>query len=71
MRERLSRYGGVQIRGLGGRKLEDRCRRIIALTANDVETDVQKSLEAGMNEHLSKPVEPDVVFRTLEDLIAG
>ncbi|MBQ9359666.1 MAG: response regulator [Lachnospiraceae bacterium] len=43
---------------------------IIALTANDVETDVQKSLEAGMNEHLSKPVEPDVVFRTLEDLIA-
>ncbi len=44
---------------------------IIALTANDVETDVQKSLEAGMNEHLSKPVEPDVVFRTLEDLIAG
>ena len=71
MRERLSRYGGVQIRGSGGRKPEDRCRRIIALTANDVETDVQKSLEAGMNEHLSKPVEPDVVFRTLEDLIAG
>ena len=44
---------------------------IIALTANDVESDVEKSMEAGMNAHLTKPVEPDEVYRTLEQLVAG
>ena len=39
---------------------------IIALTANAFEEDVQKSREAGMNEHLSKPVEPELIFSTLE-----
>lgn len=42
---------------------------IIALTANAFEDDVQRSLQAGLNAHLSKPVEPEVLFRTLEDLI--
>ena len=42
---------------------------IIALTANDVETDVRKSLAAGMNEHLSKPVDPEVLYQTLEKLV--
>jgi CheY-like chemotaxis protein len=42
---------------------------IIALTANAFDEDVQRSLQAGLNAHLSKPVEPDVVFETLESLI--
>ena len=42
---------------------------IIALTANAFEEDVQLSLEAGMNAHLSKPVEPDALFMTLERLL--
>ncbi len=42
---------------------------IIALTANAFDEDVQKSLQAGLNAHLSKPVEPDSLFRTLESLI--
>lgn len=42
---------------------------IIALTANAFEEDVQRSLQAGLDAHLSKPVEPEVLFRTLEDLI--
>ena len=42
---------------------------IIALTANAFDEDVQKSLQAGLNAHLSKPVEPDVLFETLEGLI--
>ena len=42
---------------------------IIALTANAFDEDVQKSLQAGLNAHLSKPVEPDSLFATLEHLI--
>jgi signal transduction histidine kinase/DNA-binding response OmpR family regulator len=42
---------------------------IIALTANAFDEDVQLSLQAGLNAHLSKPVEPAVLFETLEKLI--
>ena len=42
---------------------------IIALTANAFDEDVQRSLQAGLNAHLSKPVEPDALFETLESLI--
>ena len=42
---------------------------VIALTANAFDEDVQKSLQAGLNAHLSKPVEPDSLFATLEHLI--
>ena len=43
---------------------------IIALTANAFDEDVQRSLQAGLNAHLSKPVQPDVLFETLEGLIS-
>ena len=42
---------------------------IIALTANAFDEDVQRSLQAGLNAHLSKPVEPDALFETLECLV--
>jgi signal transduction histidine kinase/CheY-like chemotaxis protein/ABC-type amino acid transport substrate-binding protein len=42
---------------------------IIALTANAFDEDVQRSLQAGLNAHLSKPVEPEILFETLERLI--
>lgn len=38
---------------------------IIALTANAFEEDVRKSLEAGMNAHLTKPIEISRVIKTL------
>ncbi|MBR6088798.1 MAG: response regulator [Anaerolineaceae bacterium] len=42
---------------------------IIALTANAFDEDVQHSMQAGLNAHLSKPVEPEILFKTLEELI--
>jgi CheY-like chemotaxis protein len=42
---------------------------IIALTANVFDEDVQRSMQAGLNAHLSKPVQPDVLYETLETMI--
>ena len=42
---------------------------IIALTANAFDEDVQRSMQAGLNAHLSKPVEPEALYETLEGLI--
>ncbi len=42
---------------------------IVALTANAFDEDVQRSMQAGLDAHLSKPVEPEVLFETLESLI--
>ena len=42
---------------------------IIALTANAFDEDVQRSMQAGLNAHLSKPVQPEILFETLESLI--
>jgi CheY-like chemotaxis protein len=42
---------------------------IIALTANAFDEDVQRSMQAGLNAHLSKPVQPEALFETLEGLI--
>ena len=44
---------------------------IIALTANAFDEDVQRSMQAGLNAHLSKPVQPELLFETLEGLIQG
>lgn len=42
---------------------------VISLTANAFDEDVQRSLQVGMNAHLSKPVEPERLYQTLEDFI--
>ncbi len=42
---------------------------IIAMTANAFDEDVQRSLQVGMNAHLSKPVEPAHLYQMLEELI--
>ena len=43
---------------------------IIAMTANAFDEDVQLSLQAGMTAHLSKPVDPELLYKTLRRLIA-
>ncbi|MPN24900.1 Sensor histidine kinase RcsC [bioreactor metagenome] len=38
---------------------------IIALTANTFSEDRQRCLDAGMDDHISKPVDPERLFATL------
>ena len=42
---------------------------IIAMTANVFDEDVEHSLAAGMNAHLVKPIEPDLLVKTLAEAI--
>ena len=35
------------------------------MTANVMDSDVEKSMEAGMNAHLSKPIDPDELYTVL------
>ncbi|MDE5798815.1 MAG: response regulator [Treponemataceae bacterium] len=44
---------------------------IIAMTANAFDEDVQHSLQAGMTAHLTKPVEPEKLYRSLKELIGA
>jgi len=42
---------------------------IIAMSADAYEEDVQKCLASGMNEHISKPIEAERLYKTLEKYI--
>jgi len=44
---------------------------IIAMTANVFDEDVERSHQAGMNAHLSKPIEPEKMYETMVRLLAG
>ena len=46
-------------------RIDAKITPIIALTANAFEEDVRNSLEAGMDEHLTKPIEISKVIKTL------
>ncbi|MDL2307379.1 response regulator [Desulfovibrio sp. OttesenSCG-928-C06] len=39
---------------------------IIAMSAHAMSGDREKSLESGMNDHITKPIEPEVVYATLD-----
>ena len=41
---------------------------IVAMTANAFAEDMEMSRRAGMNAHLSKPIDPETLYHTLEDL---
>ena len=44
---------------------------IIAMTANAFDDDIAKSRAAGMNAHLAKPIDPDLLIRTLNEFIGN
>jgi CheY-like chemotaxis protein len=47
------------------------CRTIpiIAMSANAFDDDLKKSVECGMNGHLSKPIEIDKMYKLLRDIL--
>jgi CheY-like chemotaxis protein len=44
---------------------------IIAMTANTYEDDVRECLDAGMDAHVGKPVDPSVLYATLYRFLNG
>ena len=71
----------IRMPQMDGQQAADACRHltketartipIIAMTANAFDEDVQKSKMAGMNAHLAKPIEPQLLYQTLYDFIYG
>lgn len=50
---------------------DGKCIPILAMTANAFSEDVEKSREAGMNGHISKPIDLAEVYRTLSAALGG
>ena len=44
---------------------------IVAMTANAFEEDVKMALDAGMNEHFSKPIETEKLKKLLQKYLRG
>ena len=42
---------------------------IIAMTANAFQDDVESSMRAGMNAHITKPLDMDIMLKTIHDLL--
>jgi polar amino acid transport system substrate-binding protein len=61
--------GYTATREIRNLKSEIRNVPIIAMTAHAMAGDEEKSLEAGMSDHVAKPIDPDKLFSTLQKWI--
>ena len=52
-------------------KSDARTIPIMSMTANAYDEDIQQSMEAGMNAHLVKPVEPSELYRAVQKALNG
>ncbi|MDD3403806.1 MAG: ATP-binding protein [Hespellia sp.] len=64
---RMPKQNGIEatkeIRGLD--RADARTIPIVAMTANAFDDDVRQSIEAGMNAHLAKPIDPQKMYETI------
>ena len=60
---------GYEATGLIRRDSRHQDLPIIAMTAHAMSGDKAKSLAAGMNDHITKPIDPDELYRTLAQYI--
>ncbi|MEG1314874.1 MAG: response regulator [Anaerovoracaceae bacterium] len=51
------------------RKLDAKTIPIVAMTANAFEEDVEKTKAAGMDAHLAKPIEPLLLYKTIDNFL--
>ncbi|MEG2627132.1 MAG: response regulator, partial [Anaerovoracaceae bacterium] len=51
------------------RKLDAKTIPIVAMTANAFEEDVEKTKAAGMDAHLAKPIEPSLLYKTIDNFL--
>ncbi|MEG0998476.1 MAG: response regulator [Clostridiales bacterium] len=51
------------------RKADAKTIPIIAMTANAFEEDIEKTKDAGMNAHLAKPIEPLLLYQTIQSFL--
>ncbi len=61
----MPNMNGIDATGAIRRDSLNRDTPILALTANAFDRDRQASLRAGMDDHIAKPFDPDVLFETL------
>ncbi|MEG1887270.1 MAG: response regulator [Oscillospiraceae bacterium] len=51
------------------RKADAKTIPIIAMTANAFDEDIEKTKAAGMNAHLAKPIEPSLLYQTIQNFL--
>lgn len=51
------------------RKADAKTVPIFAMTANAFQEDIKMSIDAGMNAHLTKPIEPVILYEALDDIL--
>lgn len=64
-RERTSTQSGIKGTGLGMAII----RNIVAMTANAFEEDKEKSFKAGMNAHITKPIDIKIILAVLDQVL--